>query len=420
MATLQAKDQIINVVKRHCGSRNVTGLVKDMQKVQYFQQASFGNSRDTRRVANHAGTVTDNEYLNQLITLCQTALPGEAVPPVLLEIGDIFKTTGDTQRAVEMYSLVLSMEEKTAKPRRQSVNRAEALLRRGEVHSSLGQWKESRADLVRSRSMFTSMKERVSVGRVDNILGTNYAEQGNLTLARKFFQKAYSVFEESDQKELTGTALMNLGILLNIRGEYAEALGHYRRALSYFEYLGDVRRLAQLHHNIGMSHLQRGMNTDAIKEFNLSYFLGTKKDLLPVMATAVFGKANAYYRSSDLALALKLVSQAIGLFERCGDRLGQADSYKLKGMISRDLKAYALASSYFQTSLRLNRELNNKLNAAETSFELGAMERKCRKTSAALDAYTAALTLFQEVGASEEARKVQKEIHSLVTRHHEL
>ncbi len=420
MTTLQATDQIINVVKRHCGTRNVTGLVRDMEKMQRFERGSARNMRGAARGPKQACAVTDNEFLDQLITLCQTALPGDDVPPVLLEIGDIFKTTGEMQRAVEMYSLVLSLEDGKRKADHQSVNRAEALLRRGEVHSSLGRWKESRADLVRSRSLFTSLKEKVSVGRIDNILGTNYAEQGNLTLARKFFQKAYTEFEESDQKELTGTALMNLGILLNIRGQYAEALGHYRRALSYFEQLGDVRRLAQLHHNIGMTHLQRSMTDEAIKEFNLSYFLGTKQDLVPIMATAVFGKANAYYRQADLALSLKLVTQAIELFEQCGDRLGQADGYKLKGMISRDLKTYTLATSYFQTSLRLNRELDNKLNAAETSFELGVMEQQRRKPQAALDAFTAAQDLFREIGASEEARKAEMEIHSLTLRHHEL
>lgn len=420
MATLQARTRIIDVVQRHCGNRDTQELLKEMEKVSTFGKASMASPGRGRLEAKQDFTVTDNELLDQLITLCQRNLPREEVPPALLEIGDIFKTTGEMQRAIEVYSLVLSLNEGSGKARRENVDCAEALLRRGEVQSCLGRWRESRADLAQSRSLFASMRQKIGVGRVDNILGTNYAEQGNLALARKFFQRAYSVFEASEQKELSGTVLMNLGILLNIRGQYDEALSHYRRAISYFEQLGDVRRLAQIHHNIGMTHLHLERNTEAIKEFNLAYFLASKQNLVPVMATAVFGKADACYRRQDLALALKLCAQAVELFEKCSDRLGQADAYKLKGMISRDLKTYALATSYFETSIRLNKELGNKLNTAEAQYELGIMERKRRRPQAALDAFGTAMALFREVGASGQTGRLEREIQSLKTRHHEL
>jgi tetratricopeptide (TPR) repeat protein len=217
---------------------------------------------------------------------------------------------------------------------------------------------------------------------------------------------------------MTGTVLMNLGIVLNICGQYDEALAQYRRAQSCFERLGDMRRLAQLHHNMGMTHLHRGHGNDAIKEFDTSYLLGSEQSLIPVMASALFGKANAFYERTDLRLALKLATQALGMFEQCGDRLGQADTYKLKGMIHRDLKKYAVATSYFQTSLRLNRELGNRLNTAETRFAFGVMEQRRRKKQSALEAFTEALSLFRLVGAREQAKKAERAILTLSGGHH--
>jgi tetratricopeptide (TPR) repeat protein len=253
---------------------------------------------------------------------------------------------------------------------------------------------------------------------VDNILGTNYAEQGKTTMAEKFFHKAYVAFEESGQDEMIGTALMNLGIVQNIRGNYQQALGQYRRAQSIFERLGDLRRLAQLHHNIGMTYLQWNRTKEAIVEFDASYFLGSKQQQEPVMATSLLGKANAFYKRSDLDVAAKLVGQALALFEQCGDRLGQADGYKLKGMIFRDKKDYVLASSCFQTSLRINRDLDNKLNIAETFFELGLMERHRRRNQPALEAFGEAAALFRQVGAREEMRKAEQEIRTINGGHH--
>jgi len=47
--------------------------------------------------------------------------------------------------------------------------------------------------------------------------------------------------------------------------------------------------------------------------------------------------------------------------------------YKIKDIIHRDTKDYELAENYLCTSLRINKELNNEMNKAETEFELGLL-----------------------------------------------
>ncbi len=403
----------MEVVRRHCGNRNFSGLVRDIRRGGYGESSNGRGNQGKPGAKVTGATLPETEFLDQLISFCQSSLSNDEVPAVLLEIGDVYKSTGEMQRAGELYSMAIASSAKKSGESHAVAARAEAFLRRGEVHSCLGQWKASKADLSQSRFLFAALHERVAVGRVDNILGTNHAEQGNMILARRCFQKAFTTFQDAGQKELAGIVLMNLGILLNIRGSYDEALGHYRRALSSFEELGDVHRLSQIRHNIGMTYLQRGEYQQAIKEFNLSYFLASKHSNISVMAMAILGKANASYRQSDLPLALKLVSQALALFEKCGDRLGQADGYKLKGMIHRDQKAFTLAATYFQTSLRLNRELGNKLNEAETLFELATTERRRRSKKAALSAYREALELFRHLGAAEEIKRVEHEMQEL-------
>lgn len=402
----EVHSQIVEVVKRHCGSRKVASLLGEL--LAAGGPGPGPGRRGTGRAAECGPfqTLSNGEFLDQMITLCRTALGRDEEPAALLEMGDVLKVNGHMQKAADLFSMVLRDDRGPVKKELL----AEAFMRRGELHSRLGQWKDSHADLARSRALFVRLREQVALGRVENILATNYAEQGNLKLARKCYTRALSIFEESDQKEMTGTVLMNLGILLNIAGKYDEALVNYARAQSMFEQLGDVRRLAELHHNIGMTYLQWGQESAAIKEFNSSHYLASKRNLLPVMGLALFGKANAHYRMKDYLLAVNFLRHAMGAFERCDDRLGMADAYKLKGMCHRDMKKYALATSYFLTSLRMNRELKNRLNEAETWFEIGLLERQRRRREETLKAFAEALAIFRKIGAAAEVKRTEREI----------
>jgi tetratricopeptide (TPR) repeat protein len=411
-------DRILEVVKRYCGTRQASELNTQVRRAGRRSSNSRPGIQKSSNTSANDGKRSAREFLDQVITLCDATLTREDCSAAYLEIGDLIKTAGALDLAGELYSRALAAGEHSSRLSLRTGTMAEAFLRRGEVRSCLGQWQSSRADLLKSRSLFRSLKEAVAVGRVDNILATNYAEQGKISQARRLFQDACRTFQNAGHSEMTGTALMNLGILFNIRGNYDDALAHYRRALTTFEQLGDVRRLAQLHHNIGMTYLLKGRTGEALKAFDFSQFLASKEHLLPVMATALLGKATVQYRKNDLPVALKLVSQALTMFEQCGDRLGQADGYKLKGMIHRDMNAYPLAESYLQTSLRLNTELHNRLNVAETQFELGTLERRRHNTKAALSAYAKARHLFVEVGADHEAQKTEHEIRILTRRHH--
>jgi tetratricopeptide (TPR) repeat protein len=210
-----------------------------------------------------------------------------------------------------------------------------------------------------------------------------------------------------------GTATMNLGIVNNIAGSYDVALSHYKRAQSYFEKAGDADRLAELHHNMGMTYLDKGEYASASREFDRSLSLGTQQHNMNLLGLASLGKANVLYRLNDLPMALKLVNKALEPFTSIGDRLSIADSYRMKGMIHREMKKYNFAESYLLTSLRMNLELKNQLNAAETYFEIGLLEQKRGNASQATAAFEQAHRHFMEIGARGEVGRVEMALHEL-------
>jgi tetratricopeptide (TPR) repeat protein len=410
MKTEIVTDQILGLVKNYCAPNVVTGLMNDLRRSEALDQTvlrdeSAGPAQGRRRRIS----LGDQDKLDRLITLCHDRLATKEVCQVMLGIGDVFKVHGETTRAEELYTMALAQGAKWGE--KECI--AEAHMRRGEIYSRKAQWKQSTADLGRSRVIYSEMKHYGALGRVENILGTNFAEQGRIKTAVECFTRALALFERTHQTQMAGVALMNLGITYNIIGNFDSAVVHYKRAQSCFEEVGDFNRLAELHHNMGMTYLSKRMFKEAIREFNASYAMSSSLQNGSLMGLASLGKANAYHNLYDLPVALKLVSQAIEFFTKSGERVSLADAYKVKGMIHRDMKSFDTAASYLQTSLRINTEINNQLNAGESYFEIGILETSRKKKEEALQAFRNARTAFKKVGAQGDMKKTQDRINAL-------
>jgi len=82
------------------------------------------------------------------------------------------------------------------------------------------------------------------------------------------------------------------------------------------------------------------------------------------------------------------------------DKLTIADVYKVIGTIERNQMHYDSADKYLNISLRLNNELENRLNTAETSFEYGILSDKNGKVSEKTDWLKKALEYYSEIKAA--------------------
>jgi tetratricopeptide (TPR) repeat protein len=409
MPTQTIHTEVLKLLKSRCKPSLVAGLVRDLRKAATFERRLVGANRKAGRI-NDLFSLSERHHLDQVITCCNARLKSWDATSIVLAIGDIFRDHGDLIRAEELYSLSIIQSEDA----NEQGLAGEAYLRRGDLYSRQGRWKESTADLNESRRLHSTLRDEQGIGRVENTIGTNLAIQGNLKKARQQYKRALAAFEKSEETLMTGTVLMNLGIVQNISGLYDEALGYYRRAQSYFEEVGNVQRLMELHHNMGMTYYFKAAYKDAMFAFDAAIKLATKLHNVNMLATASLGKANTCYQKGDPRLALIFVNQSLHYYGLCNDRNGIADAYKVKGMIHRDMKQYTVALSLFQTSLRLNTELNNQLNTAETHFEIGELEAQRKNQRGAREAFTLALEHFTNVGATKEIERTTMRLEEMV------
>jgi tetratricopeptide (TPR) repeat protein len=230
---------------------------------------------------------------------------------------------------------------------------------------------------------------------------------------RKNIKRAMHSLQNSDDKLLAGTVEMNLAIAYRVLGDFDTALASFQRARSHLEEVGDLARLAELHHHRGVTLFLKGAWEESLEAFELSSALSVRCNRKNLRGLAHLGKAYSYYSMGDIAAASMLAEQALECFSLCDDRGPIAELYKLKGMICREKNQCALALWYLSTSLRIHLELDHPAEAGGCYYELSKLYAAQQNLTASRRALKKSLTYFQRVGNRNDILRVQSEVQAM-------
>jgi tetratricopeptide (TPR) repeat protein len=343
-------------------------------------------------------------YFDNLISYAKKRLREVDYLSYLEEVGELCINSGEMVFAKEVFDTLLFESSKNS---RYTLLTAQCYLKRAEVFSIQARWKQAESDLSNAKKLFAFKKDKKGLARVSNLYGNLYAERGKIKLSKKHYEDALRVFTGVKDSLWIGTVEMNLGILETIRGSWDLAFAHFKRSLTAFEKLSELKRLAEIRHNMGMLFKNRGELDSALNELDRSLEYSFSANYLPTVGLALLAKGDIYTKFEDYTLAMEFCHKAMQIFYKIMDRLSLADAYKIKGIIQRDTSNHNIAESYFLTSLRINEENENLLNYAETSYEIGILYRKWKKSDLAVKYLKLAKKFFNLVGAKEEVAKVE-------------
>ncbi|MFG2343703.1 TIR domain-containing protein, partial [Streptomyces phaeochromogenes] len=154
------------------------------------------------------------------------------------------------------------------------------------------------------------------------------------------------------------TYIHQLGIIAELRGDYAQAEEHYRASLTIKEELGDRSGIASSYHQLGRIAQDRGD----------------------------YGQAEERYRAS------------LTILEELGDRSGIASSYHQLGIIAQLRGDYRQAEEHYRASLTIKEELGNRSGIASSYHQLGRIAELRGDYGQAEERYRASLTILEELG----------------------
>ena len=369
------------------------------------KRVSSINSVSTRQLDKKLISSSEyKSYIEFLITFSKTKLSNLKLIELLLFLGDISTQKGELDSAISIFNSLIKFAEKNKKYI--SVV-AYSMMALGEIYSRQADWVNSRKHILKAKKVFKGQNDYKGIAKCENLLGTIYGDKGDLKNAQKHFEFSLSFLNPKKDKNIYGMLEMNLGVLNNILQNYDEAYNYYQRALIIFERDNNIRRIAEVTGNIGVLYLQKGNYKSALKFFDKSFSYSQKADVLNPMCVALLNKAHIYTILSDYQLAKVFADKAMEIAYKINDRLSVADIYKIKGIIERFFGNYELSVNHFQTSIRINTELENSLNLAETNYEIGLLYKEMKRTKEAKKHLNMALTEFKNLNMLEMVKKVK-------------
>ncbi len=308
--------------------------------------------------------------VDAMITLGEKQLQDEKHYDFLLDLSQLMFYAGETAFSLEIAEYLLSMLED--KNNFQSTE-AETNLMISKIFWAQAQWKDCNHYVEEARRIFLSISSEPGIAKCENMLGTLYGEKGEFDIAQKHLENALEYLKEDDDTLSRAMILTNLGIINTINGDFQKAIWNYKTSIEKLDKLSDARRLSRVYHNVGMLYTRMEKYDDALDEFNKCISLSIENNYLSNCAIAYIGKAFIYTKLKNPQLADAYTDKSMEIAYKINDTLSMADIYKIKAMIQSDMENFQLSEELFENSIRLNKDMENKLNEAESSAELGKL-----------------------------------------------
>lgn len=392
METLEnflTEKQLLTLIERQYASNNKGNLALDKDHLNNKKEFD----RDEIR-----------RQLDGIITFCDTNLSREKHLLLLNNLGRFALERGEFTTAKNIYNRILKI---TANKDNLENITAYSLLSLGDIYNKEAQWEKSAKYINRASKLFHKQKDMKGLAKCENLYGAIQLSQGKINKSTVHFEKGLSHLSHKRDKSILAMMEGNMGTVNSIQGNFDEAYTFYRRALIKFEESGNLKRVAEIRHNLGMLLTQKKCYSLALAEFDICLRVSRNAGYLPTQGISYLGQAYIYAVQNQLELSRSLADKALSISNMLNDRLSVAEIYKVYGIVDRKQKSFPSSEDNFLTSLRINEELKNELNYAETAFELALLYRQTGKDKQAVEYYKKSIGYYKKIKAVNEAAELE-------------
>ncbi len=289
--------------------------------------------------------------------------------------------------------------------------------RLGEAYYHLGRMDDLRAFAVAMEAGMRRERDSAGVMRALNLAGIAAFELGRVDEARRAFASLLEIAEAEDDEEMLARAANNLGALANLEGRRDEALSLYQLALPLYQRLGRLRGLAQTHQNLGISFRDLRLFRESDAEYRQAEEIGRRFGYTPIVAMAAVGRAEVAVLRGEPAVGRELAERGLALAREAGDPITEGVALRVRGVArgallsptessAPDLPA---ARADLGAALEIAARTANVLLEAETSRDLGRLERRAGRVSEAVRLLRLAADRLASLGAEADAEALRAE-----------
>ncbi|MFA5729231.1 MAG: tetratricopeptide repeat protein [Candidatus Neomarinimicrobiota bacterium] len=328
----------------------------------------------------------------------------------LNEVADLAINYGELNRAENLINRIIHRYLKVA----DNELLAAAYYKMGNITLIRNDYITSETDFKKSLQYYTSIKNPKAMAVFTNASGIIKIQLNKIDQGITLFKKAIKLCQIAGDNITLDKVYSNLGNAYAVRGKWNQALQNYTSSLNINKNIPDqqvYRTSTYINITIAYKHKNDLSRARENLKKALELIEITKDKYQKGLAYLL--EAELFYSEGNLTSATAFATSAFVIFTEIGDRLSVAEAYKIMGMINRKNGEHEVALSFLENSRRINDEMNNFHNLAETLIEIGELHEETGDEVNALKAYKLAVDSFEKIEADEKINTVLKHIERL-------
>jgi CHAT domain-containing protein/predicted negative regulator of RcsB-dependent stress response len=279
----------------------------------------------------------------------------------------------------------------------------------GKVYFDLREIQKALEYYNQALSLFQAEKQRSLEATTLSSIGNVYFQSGETQKALDSYNQALEIqYTEKDTAAQANT-LQAMGLIYSNLGQSQQALAKYEEALEIQQERQDLPGQADTFSRIGLLYYSLGEDQKAVDSYNQALKLqqaaqgnlsGTDLAFnLTKQALILMGIASTYgsLGFGDYSKALDFYNQALALYQKAGDRYGEASLLNVISSVNDQLGEKQKALDALEQSLVLWRDIPNPAREAFTLGNIADIYGSMGKPQQALDFYNQALDIQRRV-----------------------
>ncbi|MBL7910901.1 MAG: tetratricopeptide repeat protein [Bacteroidia bacterium] len=258
-------------------------------------------------------------------------------------------------------------------------------------------------------------------------LGFMHDKQGNVNIAKEYYEKALLLQEETGDRLAIAASLRSIGFVYKNRGEIPNALENFGRSLKISEKIGDKSGMALTLNNIGGIYVHQGDGKQALENFKRALKLNTELNDKKGIAVSLNNLGVICVTINDLQNALKYYEQSLKIQEEIGYKVGVTRAIFNIGRVYQEKGDYIKALENYKRSLEMYKEIGDKFGIAAQFHQLGSLyivQAKNEKNASALQKnyklallYSdSSLVISKELGFPEQIRNAEANLSAIYSK----
>lgn len=279
----------------------------------------------------------------------------------------------------------------------------------GETYVELGELERGRANIERSLHMAQRVGELASMGYSQVMIGWILYYQGEWGKAEAFVTRGAEVIHSVGSSWYSAYPPLQLGRLRLAQGAWIEAARSLEECVAIAGPIGDIQALQGAHRLLGELEVLQGHPEAACAR--LEPLAGSEPtfDLIGLLATLAWAQLD-----SGLVIQADVTAdKALDLARVRKINLVLPEALRVRAMVCGKQERWNEAQADFEQAVSVARALPYPYGEARALYAWGVLDIGRRKAKEARERLDRALTIFQRLGAMNDAERTRQELRRL-------